>query len=64
MEKSSIILHMENKTLTSLKAWKQTQEKIKLIAALSKKSMLQILDEMATEKLKQLQRKQDGEKKL
>lgn len=48
---------MENKKITSLKVWKQTQEKIKLIAALSKKTMFQVLDEMADEQLAQLQRK-------
>jgi len=50
---------MENKKITSLKVWKRTQEAIKLIAALERKTMFEVLDEMAKEKLKQLQK---GEK--
>lgn len=52
---------MENKKITSLKVWKQTQEKIKIIAALSKKTMFQVLDEMTDEKLAQLQGKDRGD---
>lgn len=66
MEKSSIILHMDNKQLTSLKVWKQTQEKLKIIAALKRKTMLEILDEILDREIKQLQRedKDDANKEL
>jgi hypothetical protein len=53
IEKSSIILHMDNKQLTSLKVWKQTQEKLKILAALRRKTMLEVLDEVMDRELKQ-----------
>ena len=61
MERSNTVLPMENKYITSLKVWKQTQEKIKLIAAIERKTMFVALDEMADEKLKQLQGKEKND---
>ncbi len=52
IEKSDIILHMENKHITSLKVWKQTQEKLKVLAALKRKTMLEVLDEIVDKELK------------
>ncbi len=46
MERCDTILHMENKQITSLKVWKQTQEKLKILAALKRKTMLEILEEI------------------
>lgn len=66
MEKNDTILHMDSKKITSLKVWKQTQEKIKLIAAIERKTMFEVLDEIADEKLEQLRKedKADGNEKL
>jgi hypothetical protein len=55
MKKSITILHMENikndKTLTSLKVWKQSQQRLKVLAAMEGKSMLQALDDLLIERL-------------
>jgi len=61
IERSDIILHMDNKKITSLKVWKQTQEKIKLIAAIERKTMFEVLDKMADERLKQLEKEDKGD---
>ncbi len=52
MERCDTILHMENKQITSLKVWKQTQEKLKILAALKRKTMLEILEEIVDKELK------------
>ena len=51
MERYDITLHMENK-ITSLKVWKQTQEKLKILAALKRKTMLEILEEIVDKEMK------------
>jgi hypothetical protein len=43
---------------TTMKVWKQTQEKVKLIAALAKVTMFEALDMLANETLEELQNKQ------
>jgi hypothetical protein len=52
IEKSSTILHMENKHITSIKVWKQTQEKLKILAALRRKTMAEVLDEIVDKELR------------
>ena len=52
MKRCDTILHMENKQITSLKVWKQTQEKLKILAALKRKTMLEILEEIVDKELK------------
>ncbi len=52
MERCDTILYMENKQITSLKVWKQTQEKLKILAALKRKTMLEILEEIIDKELK------------
>ena len=52
MERCDTILHMENKQSTSLKVWKQTQEKLKILAALKRKTMLEILEEIIDKEMK------------
>ena len=52
MERCDTILYMENKQSTSLKVWKQTQEKLKILAALKRKTMLEILEEIIDKEMK------------
>jgi hypothetical protein len=52
MERCDTILYMENKQSTSLKVWKQTQEKLKILAAFKRKTMLEILEEIVDKELK------------
>lgn len=44
---------MENKQITSLKVCFQTQEKLKIVAALRRKTMLEVLDEIVDKALKE-----------
>ncbi len=60
MERWDIILHMENKQITSLKVWKQTQEKLKILAALKRKTMLEILEEIVDRELKEAEKSSEG----
>ncbi len=46
----------ENKAVTSLKVWKQSQQKLKMLAAMEGKTMQQVLDDLLTERLKEVQR--------
>ena len=59
-ERCDIILHMENKQITSLKVWKQTQEKLKILAALKRKTMLEILEEIVDRELKEAEKSSEG----
>ncbi|HTI15175.1 MAG TPA: hypothetical protein VL461_11510 [Dictyobacter sp.] len=46
----------QDKTITSLKVWKQSQQKLKLLAVLEQKTMQQVLDELITKALEERQR--------
>jgi hypothetical protein len=64
MERDDIILCMENKQITSLKVWKQTQEKLKILAAMRRKTMLEILEEIVDRELKEAVKSSEDHQRL
>ncbi len=64
MERDDIILRMENKQITSLKVWKQTQEKLKILAAMRRKTMLEILEEIVDRELKEAVKSSEDHQRL
>ena len=51
------------KPYTSTRIWRETARKLKLIAALTGKSVVAVLDELADAKLRELERKQKASAK-
>ena len=64
MERDDIILCMENKQITSLQVWKQTQEKLKILAAMRRKTMLEILEEIVDRELKEAVKSSEDHQRL